>query len=67
VSQPALAVAWGYVILGESIRAVQVPGMILVVVGLAAFTLVSQRRSVAARVRVAVPAGSADAARSRHR
>jgi drug/metabolite transporter (DMT)-like permease len=66
VSQPALAVAWGYVILGESIRAVQVPGMILVVVGLAAFTLVSQRRSVAARVRLAVPAGGADAPRSRH-
>jgi drug/metabolite transporter (DMT)-like permease len=44
VSQPALAVAWSYVLLGEEIRWGQVPGMILVLVGLAAFTLVSQRR-----------------------
>ena len=44
VSQPALAVAWSYVLLGEEIRLGQVPGMILVLIGLAAFTLVSQRR-----------------------
>ncbi len=44
VSQPALAVAWAYVLLGEEIRPAQIPGMILVVVGLAAFTWVSQRR-----------------------
>jgi drug/metabolite transporter (DMT)-like permease len=43
VSQPALAVAWSYVLLGEEIRLAQVPGMILVLVGLAAFTFVSQR------------------------
>ena len=48
VSQPALAVAWSYLLLGEEIRLAQVPGMILVLVGLAAFTFVSQRR--AARV-----------------
>ena len=41
VSQPALAVAWSYVLLGEEIRLAQVPGMILVLVGLAAFTFVS--------------------------
>jgi drug/metabolite transporter (DMT)-like permease len=45
VSQPALAVAWSYILLGEEIRWAQVPGMVLVLVGLAAFTWVSQRRS----------------------
>jgi drug/metabolite transporter (DMT)-like permease len=45
VSQPALAVAWSYILLGEEIRFAQVPGMVLVIVGLAAFTLVSQRGS----------------------
>jgi drug/metabolite transporter (DMT)-like permease len=50
VSQPALAVAWSYVLLGEEIRPEQIPGMILVLVGLAAFTWVSQRQP--ARVEV---------------
>jgi drug/metabolite transporter (DMT)-like permease len=45
VSQPALAVGWSFVLLGEEIRLAQVPGMILVIVGLAAFTIVSQRRA----------------------
>lgn len=45
VAQPALAVCWSYAILGEQIRPAQVPGMILVIVGLAAFTIVSQRRA----------------------
>jgi drug/metabolite transporter (DMT)-like permease len=45
VSQPALAVAWSYILLGEEIRLAQVPGMLLVLIGLAAFTLVSQRRT----------------------
>jgi drug/metabolite transporter (DMT)-like permease len=45
VSQPALAVAWSYVLLGEASRWAQVPGMVLVLVGLAAFTWVSQRRT----------------------
>jgi drug/metabolite transporter (DMT)-like permease len=44
VAQPAIAVCWGYVLLGEEIRPAQIPGMILVIVGLAAFTVVSQRR-----------------------
>lgn len=51
VSQPALAVSWAYILIGEEIRLVQVPGMILVIAGLAAFTLVSQRRARAANVR----------------
>lgn len=45
VSQPAIAVGWGYLILGETISWSQVPGMVLVVVGLVAFTVVSQRRA----------------------
>jgi drug/metabolite transporter (DMT)-like permease len=44
--QPALAVFWGWLILGETIRVAQLPGMILVIVGLAMFTVVSQRRPV---------------------
>ncbi|MET0145085.1 MAG: DMT family transporter [Ilumatobacteraceae bacterium] len=44
VAQPALAIGWSFLILGESVRVAQVPGMILVVVGLGAFTIVSQRR-----------------------
>jgi drug/metabolite transporter (DMT)-like permease len=46
VSQPALAVGWSYLLLGEEIRWTQVPGMILVLVGLAAFIWVSRRRTV---------------------
>jgi drug/metabolite transporter (DMT)-like permease len=45
VSQPALAVAWSYILLGEEISLAQVPGMLLVLIGLAAFTFVSQRRT----------------------
>ncbi len=45
VAQPAIAVCWGYLLLGEAIRPAQVPGMILVIVGLVAFTIVSQRRA----------------------
>jgi drug/metabolite transporter (DMT)-like permease len=43
VGQPAIAVVWGLAILGEQVRLAQVPGMVLVVAGLAAFALVSQR------------------------
>lgn len=45
VSQPALAVLWAFLILGESIRPVQVVGMVLVVAGLGLFTLHSTRAS----------------------
>jgi len=44
VCQPAIAVAWAYLMLGESVALVQVPGMVLVLLGLVAFTIVSQRR-----------------------
>jgi drug/metabolite transporter (DMT)-like permease len=45
VGQPALAVCWSFLILGERIKPAQVPGMVLVIVGLVAFTLASQRRA----------------------
>ena len=48
VAQPALAIGWSYLLLGEEIRSAQVPGMVLVIVGLVAFTVVSQRRLRAA-------------------
>lgn len=53
VAQPALAVVWSYALLGEAVKPLQIPGMILVLVGLAAFTMISQRRAgaVAATVR----------------
>jgi drug/metabolite transporter (DMT)-like permease len=44
--QPALAVFWGWLILDEGIEAAQIPGMVMVIVGLAIFTLESQRRPV---------------------
>lgn len=44
VSQPALAVGWAILLLGEEVRAAQVPGMALVLVGLVLFTLASRRR-----------------------
>ena len=49
VAQPALAVCWGYLLLGEAIRPAQIPGMVLVIVGLVAFTAVSQRRLALAK------------------
>jgi drug/metabolite transporter (DMT)-like permease len=48
VGQPALAVGWSYLILGEHIKGAQIPGMILVLVGLVAFILASRRRVASA-------------------
>jgi drug/metabolite transporter (DMT)-like permease len=42
-AQPALAVFWGIIILGETVSGAQVVGMALVVVGLGLFTWSSQR------------------------
>jgi len=42
-AQPALAVLFGFIILGEAVRLPQVIGMVLVISGLALFTLSSQR------------------------
>ena len=48
VAQPAIAVCWSYAILGEEIKPAQIPGMVLVIAGLVAFTMIGQRRSSAA-------------------
>ena len=45
VAQPAIAVCWSFIVLGEAVKVAQIPGMVLVIVGLVAFTIVSQRRS----------------------
>jgi drug/metabolite transporter (DMT)-like permease len=42
-AQPAIAVLFGFLILGEAVRAPQVLGMALVISGLALFTLSTQR------------------------
>lgn len=44
VAGPALAVLWAYFLLGEEVAPAQIPGMALVIIGLGAFTLASQRR-----------------------
>ena len=43
VAQPALAVLFAFLILGEEVRAVQVGGMALVIVGITLFTRAAQR------------------------
>jgi drug/metabolite transporter (DMT)-like permease len=58
-SQPALAVLWAFLILGETVLPLQIVGMAMVVVGLSMFTWVSQ--APARRVRAAA---IADATRS---
>lgn len=44
VAQPALAVLFAFVILGEAVRPLQMVGMALVIVGIALFTRTAQRR-----------------------
>jgi drug/metabolite transporter (DMT)-like permease len=43
VSQPAQSTFWAWVFLGESIAFAQVPGMVLVIVGLALVVVTGQR------------------------
>jgi drug/metabolite transporter (DMT)-like permease len=45
VGQPALAVVWSAIFLSQSIRAVQIVGMIMVVFGLATVVVQTQRRT----------------------
>jgi len=60
-SQPALAVFFAFLILGEEVRGLQVVGMVLVIVGIAAFTLVSQRVVGTRSATPATPEGSSSA------
>ncbi|MDO9175432.1 MAG: hypothetical protein Q7V62_11565, partial [Actinomycetota bacterium] len=43
VSQPALAVVWSVLFLGSSVAAIQIFGMALVILGLVAVTIQTQR------------------------
>ncbi|MEX0847096.1 MAG: DMT family transporter [Ilumatobacteraceae bacterium] len=43
VAQPALAVCWAYLLLGQTIVPIQIVGMVLVVIGLAAVVTVTRR------------------------
>ena len=44
VAQPAIAVCWAWLVLGEPIKATQLPGMAVLLAGLIGFTLLQQRR-----------------------
>ncbi|WP_040494497.1 DMT family transporter [Ilumatobacter nonamiensis] len=44
-AQPALAVFFAFLILGEAVQPLQVVGMVLVLIGITAFTRASQRRT----------------------
>ena len=57
-SQPALAVFFAFLILGEEVRGLQVVGMVLVIAGVTAFTLVSQRSVGTRSATPATPEGS---------
>jgi drug/metabolite transporter (DMT)-like permease len=43
VAQPAIAVCWAWLVLGEPIKATQLPGMAVLLAGLIGFTLLQQR------------------------
>ncbi len=45
VGQPALSVTWAWLIIDERISVAQVPGMALVIIGLALFVVTGQRRA----------------------
>jgi drug/metabolite transporter (DMT)-like permease len=49
VGQPALAVGWAYLLLDQSIRPIQLVGMVLVIIGLLAVVLVTRRMAGRAR------------------
>ncbi|MEM8746111.1 MAG: DMT family transporter [Actinomycetota bacterium] len=63
-AQPALATAFAFVILSERIRWPQAVGMVLVIVGIALFTLSAQRRPDRHRDGVETPPGSSGTERS---
>ena len=46
VAQPAVAVLWAWIVLGERVALAQLPGAALILAGLAGFTLFNQRAFV---------------------
>jgi drug/metabolite transporter (DMT)-like permease len=55
VAQPALAVVWSFLLIGEHLRAAQVVGIAVVMLGLLAFLILNQREE---RARLAVEAAA---------
>ena len=43
VAQPALAVVWSFLLLGETLRRGQVAGIAIVIIGLSAFLVLNER------------------------
>jgi drug/metabolite transporter (DMT)-like permease len=60
--QPALAVVWSFLLLGETLRPWQAVGVTVVVGGLLAFTVLNQRRTRIPRPREPAEHPSADRA-----
>lgn len=59
VAQPALAVGWAYLLLDQSIRPIQLAGMVLVIAGILAVVLVTRRMAVRA-IETLEPVGPAN-------
>ena len=51
VAQPALAVVWSFLLLGETVRPWQVVGIAIVMSGFVAFLLLNERAARTARTR----------------
>ena len=49
LGQPGLAAFWAFALLGESVRGIQIVGMVLVLLSLGAFTLTARPRSLGAQ------------------
>ncbi len=58
VAQPALAIMWAFLLLGESIRPIQIVGVVTVVVSLALFTASTTRGQARARAAAAAEAAA---------
>ena len=62
VVQPAVAVVWAFLLLGETVRMGQVVGIIIAMAGLAAFLIINQRGEQAHRARLLPDASGAGGA-----
>ncbi len=60
VAQPALAVGWAYLLLDQSLRPIQIVGMVLVLAGLLTVVLVSRRATAGDQVAAAVATAESD-------
>ena len=65
VVQPALAVVWSFLLLGETVRSGQVVGIAIAIVGLPAFILINQQATARMTRAAAEPAVMPDRPRRR--